>query len=282
MVKQIFAVALSLLLLASCGKSNEAASQAVSDSVKAECADGKESVNGGFYKARIMDNGSVEVTFDQKQCEKLAEANSMPCRIGQNYQVEGLGKEKAVALCALNMGNDVSPYLAIVTDNGHVAILSIMDAVSTGDVTCSGPLEGYEDITSVQISSDEDGNLPYAVSSNGEKNLIEECLHSGYYVLDDFELHLTSDWNITMDSPSADFHKRGTFYINHMNDADGPGSFSRYIIANFSDGTSCFFYLNHDDENPDSYDIKFVDGVTPLVMNEDLRFQYSATSRLFD
>ncbi|MDD7258081.1 MAG: hypothetical protein PUH24_07445 [Prevotellaceae bacterium] len=234
-----------------------------------------------FYVATIQDDGSVTLKFNRKLCDKLAQSMDIPNRLGDETKVEGLA-EKCKDIKMANLGNDVNPFLVMLTEKGHVAILSLLDALSTGDMTCSGSLHGLDNIVSLKEISDIDGQGVFAVTKDGEEEWVDSNGElEGYYLMDNFGMHLSRDWNITMSDTNIDYHHTGTFCMDHLRDADSPGTFTRSLVANIN-GKTCRIAVSHEDGG-DNYRFTFkADKDFPLVQNKPLSFVRNDCSHTAD
>ncbi len=181
-----------------------------------------------LYTATIDGQGRVMVTFNTANCEKMCENWHLPFRMGNTpYEVENTGK--CTSLLAANLGNSQNPVLIMLTADDKVAMLNIMDAISTGDMTSSGPLAGISDVKALHTVNGIDGSGVTAEGFNGEKTDIEEFSLAAYYYIDDFEIHLTRDWKISMASATANVDLQGTFHTDKA--TDNANTLRRHITA---------------------------------------------------
>lgn len=235
-----------------------------------------------YCVATIQNDGSVTLKFNQALCDKLAEAMNMPNRMGgSEATIEGLA-ETCKDIVPANLGNDVNPFLVMLTEQGHVAIFSIIDALSTGDMACSGPLHGLDDIVELRLESDVDGQGVYAKAEDGTEKWVDANGEmEGYYNMGNFEIHLSIDWNITMSDTDTDYFAEGTFYIDPEKIADGPGMSSRELVANLGDNT-CRIAIYHD-WNDESYELTFkADRDFPLEQDRPISFKRNYASQIAD
>jgi hypothetical protein len=107
--------------------------------------------------------GKVFIRYDEDKAIAF-------CRnIGKNYpftdrmplEVQGLAGDCA-SLTIADIGQDVNPVIAMSLTDGSVQILDFFNALSTGDLCCSLPLKGVNDVLWLDAGSvsdvDEDGN----------------------------------------------------------------------------------------------------------------------------
>ncbi len=117
----------------------------------------------GIFSAEVQPNGSVYVSFNDEKAKKACEKIGIPYRTGASpYLVEDLDG-KCVEVLASNPGNGDNWMLYMLKEDGHIAILSLIDAVSTGSFACSGNLHGFENVIGFKVLTDESATGVYAV-----------------------------------------------------------------------------------------------------------------------
>lgn len=167
--------------------------------------------DNGLYTARLCADGSVELAFDTKKCADFAQRNGGECRTGETAKVENL-PGKCVEMKAVNLGNSEDPYLIMRTEKNGVALLSIADALLTGDMECSGTLPETEGARFIEVQKDEGGVRAYAVISGDLWIDIDPSERvAGYYKIDGMEITLTKDWGVHMQDMYIDYTRHGTF-----------------------------------------------------------------------
>lgn len=210
------------------------AHDSISATPNADNAEGIFDVNA-VYEARIK-GGEVYVDFNTDLCNRLAEEKlGSPCNIlKKSNKVEGLGGKCVEALkCIANYGyaGVGDPFLVMLTAGGEVYVLSIVEAIEEGDMTCgrclnldAGRLKGRKVKAIKRIDSSKEGedHGAVAVLDNGEQRYIDICQEWGYYVVKGggCVVHLSRDWCFTVDDKerSASNHISGLFATKHETD----------------------------------------------------------------
>lgn len=266
----------------------------VEDSLKNSVVDAEVSVESivndkkktdfhGVFSAEVQPDGSVYVSFNDEKAEKACEIIRIPYRTGASpYLVEDLDG-KCIEVLAANSGNGDNWMLYMLNEDGHIAILSLIDAVSTGNFACSGNLCGFENVIGFKVLTDESATGVYAVMQNGQEKLIEDCDLYGYYFLDGFEIHLTRDWNIYFNAPVIGINSYGKFYIDEDNMEENKEQLNKvsHIVFKMTDKE---FYEKLDIEtlNPENSKITLYTNQYALQDNKGLVFKRSDYSVLAD
>ncbi len=177
-----------------------------------------------IFSAEIQPNGSVFLSFNDEAAEKACDNIGLPFRTGASpYLVEDLAG-KCVEVLAANPGNGDNWMLYMRTEDGHIAMLSVIEAITSGKFACSGNLDGFENVTGFKVLTDQSATGVYAVFSDGSDKLIKDCPIYGYYFLDDFEIHLTRDWNISFYAPAVEVNSYGKFHFDEQMGEMDPNS----------------------------------------------------------
>ena len=237
----------------------------------------------GLYEAKIDKDGEVDVTFNYRACSRFAKKLGLPLMVSELSIVKGLNQPCA-GIMHVKMGKEKDPYLVLITERGSVAIMSLVDAITTGDMTCSGPLHGINNVLSVIEEFGKDGHNIVANMENGEKKqILNSSALAGYYLVDSLEVQLTSDWNISMDNNLKDFHHIGSFYLTQSDETepDSLGNQSYNLMVNFPDRTySLTFQIEPKDFRTNYYMTFYADDEFPIAQGERLKVRYSKTSQL--
>lgn len=167
--------------------------------------------DNGLYTARINADGGVQLAFDMKKCTDFARQNGGDFRLGQTAKVENI-PGKCVEIKAVNLGNSEDPYLILRTEKNGVALLSITDALLTGDMECSGTLPETEGAQFIEVQKDKYGVRAFAVISGDLWIDINPSTRvAGYYKIDGMEITLTRDWGVHIQDVNIDYIRHGTF-----------------------------------------------------------------------
>ena len=167
--------------------------------------------DNGLYTARINADGGVQLAFDMKKCTDFARQNGGDFRLGQTAKVENI-PGKCVEIKAVNLGNSGDPYLILRTEKNGVALLSITDALLTGDMECSGTLPETEGAQFIEVQKDKYGVRAFAVISGDLWIDIDPSTRvAGYYKIDGMEITLTRDWGVHIQDVNIDYIRHGTF-----------------------------------------------------------------------
>lgn len=178
---------------------------------KAETGITEADEDNGLYTARINADGGVLLAFDMKKCTDFARQNGGDFRLGQTAKVENI-PGKCVEIKAVNLGNSEDPYLILRTEKNGVALLSITDALLTGDMECSGTLPETEGAQFIEVQKDEYGVRAFAVISGDLWIDIDPSTRvAGYYKIDGMEITLTRDWGVHIQDVNIDYIRHGTF-----------------------------------------------------------------------
>ena len=178
---------------------------------KAETGITEADEDNGLYTARINADGGVQLAFDMKKCTDFARQNGGDFRLGQTAKVENI-PGKCVEIKAVNLGNSEDPYLILRTEKNGVALLSITDALLTGDMECSGTLPETEGAQFIEVQKDKYGVRAFAVISGDLWIDIDPSTRvAGYYKIDGMEITLTRDWGVHIQDVNIDYVRNGTF-----------------------------------------------------------------------
>lgn len=178
---------------------------------KAEAGITEVEEDNGLYTARINADGGVQLAFDMKKCTDFARRNGGDFRLGQTAKVENI-PGKCVEIKAVNLGNSEDPYLILRTEKNGVALLSITDALLTGDMECSGTLPETEGAQFIEVQKDKYGVRAFAVISGDLWIDIDPSTRvAGYYKIDGMEITLTRDWGVHIQDVNIDYIRHGTF-----------------------------------------------------------------------
>ena len=178
---------------------------------KAETGITEADEDNGLYTARINADGGVLLAFDMKKCTDFARQNGGDFRLGQTAKVENI-PGKCVEIKAVNLGNSEDPYLILRTEKNGVALLSITDALLTGDMECSGTLPETEGAQFIEVQKDKYGVRAFAVISGDLWIDINPSTRvAGYYKIDGMEITLTRDWGVHIQDVNIDYIRHGTF-----------------------------------------------------------------------
>ena len=178
---------------------------------KAEAGITEADEDNGLYTARINADGGVQLAFDMKKCTDFARQNGGDFRLGQTAKVENI-PGKCVEIKAVNLGNSEDPYLILRTEKNGVALLSITDALLTGDMECSGTLPETEGAQFIEVQKDKYGVRAFAVISGDLWIDINPSTRvAGYYKIDGMEITLTRDWGVHIQDVNIDYIRHGTF-----------------------------------------------------------------------
>lgn len=178
---------------------------------KAEAGITETDEDNGLYTARINADGGVQLAFDMKKCTDFARQNGGDFRLGQTAKVENI-PGKCVEIKAVNLGNSEDPYLILRTEKNGVALLSITDALLTGDMECSGTLPETEGTQFIEVQKDKYGVRAFAVISGDLWIDINPSTRvAGYYKIDGMEITLTRDWGVHIQDVNIDYIRHGTF-----------------------------------------------------------------------
>lgn len=178
---------------------------------KAETGITEADEDNGLYTARINADGGVQLAFDMKKCTDFARQNGGDFRLGQTAKVENI-PGKCVEIKAVNLGNSGDPYLILRTEKNGVALLSITDALLTGDMECSGTLPETEGAQFIEVQKDKYGVRAFAVISGDLWIDIDPSTRvAGYYKIDGMEITLTRDWGVHIQDVNIDYIRHGTF-----------------------------------------------------------------------
>lgn len=185
-------------------------------------ASGGQQDANSLYKVR-MKNGEVILDFDDQLCKEFVEGRlDNPYNdLGKNRKVEGLeGQCVEVMKCIVGKGGFQydgigDPYLVMRTEARKVYVLSIIEALTEGDMRC-GPVHGVTGALSLSTGGDKT-NGEYAVArlAGGQTKTFGGWRRWGYYVIDEynFVIHLTRDFCVSLDKePRQGYHESGTFY----------------------------------------------------------------------
>lgn len=235
----------------------------------------------GLYEAKINKEGEVNITFNNRVCTRLARKVGLPLLISKSTTVEGLNQSCA-GIMHVKLGKDRDPYLVLISARGRVAIMSIIDAITKGDLHCSGPLHGINNVSSVIEEFGKDGHKVLASMDNGEtKPILSSKELAGYYLVDSLEVQLTSDWNISMDDNLKEFHHLGSFYLTQSEGPDSLGNTSHNLMVNFPDRTYSLTFQIEPKEFRTNYFMTFyADDEFPLSQGERIKVRYNKTSQL--
>ena len=232
-----------------------------------------------LYTATIV-NGKVQITFNVDKCEQYADDCMLPCRVGPDPVFwEGLD-EDVVDLVACSYGEGINPMLSALTSAGHVAFMSITDAIFTGDMFCSGPLQGFENVKTICENCEYDCAGVLTDKGTDREMLVKECEMGGYYYVDDFEIVIARDWNIHANSESADFHVSGQLVHDWEFDADGTEGYSRRYHF-FAGGEKYVFELSIIYGEQLGF-FTLLEGDWPLIMDKQITFERDFFSRMAD
>ncbi len=165
-----------------------------------------------------LKNGRVMLIIDPEQGEKMYKNNGGDDEfyIDDNpHVVQGLE-----GICQKiffgNWGNNVSPLLCMLLDDGEVEILDINNAVFNNDFMSSGRLPDLSNIVSFKQYKDEDGYMVKAIDKDGKShdiNLYYGSKDFYHFEKDEnvdvcYELHLSPDWKMHFKLRVADeFYK---------------------------------------------------------------------------
>ena len=178
---------------------------------KAETGITEADEDNGLYTARINADGGVQLAFDMKKCTDFARQNGGDFRLGQTAKVENI-PGKCIEIKAVNLGNSEDPYLILRTEKNGVALLSITDALLTGDMECSGTLPETEGAQFIEVQKDKYGVRAFAVISGDLWIDIDPSTRvAGYYKIDGMEITLTRDWGVHIQDVNIDYIRHGTF-----------------------------------------------------------------------
>ena len=178
---------------------------------KAEAGITEAEEDNGLYTAHINADGGVQLAFDMKKCTDFARQNGGDFRLGQTAKVENI-PGKCVEIKAVNLGNSGDPYLILRTEKNGVALLSITDALLTGDMECSGTLPETEGAQFIEVQKDKYGVRAFAVISGDLWIDINPSTRvAGYYKIDGMEITLTRDWGVHIQDVNIDYIRHGTF-----------------------------------------------------------------------
>ena len=178
---------------------------------KAETGITEADEDNGLYTARINADGGVQLAFDMKKCTDFARQNGGDFRLGQTAKVENI-PGKCVEIKAVNLGNSEDPYLILRTEKNGVALLSITDALLTGDMECIGTLPETEGAQFIEVQKDKYGVRAFAVISGDLWIDINPSTSvAGYYKIDGMEITLTRDWGVHIQDVNIDYIRHGTF-----------------------------------------------------------------------
>jgi len=237
----------------------------------------------GLYEAKIDKDGEVDITFNSRVCSRFAKKLGLPFMVSELSIVQGLNQPCA-GIMHVKMGKEKDPYLILITERGSVAIMSLVDAITTGDMTCSGPLHGINNVTSVIEEFGKDGHNIMANMGNGEKRQILDASElAGYYLVDSLEVQLTSDWNISMDDNLKEFHHLGSFYLTQSDKSEPDSLGNRFynMMVNFPDRTySLTFQIEPKSFRTNYYMTFYADDEFPVSQGEKLKVRYSKSSQL--
>ena len=121
-------------------------------------------------------DGVVSIGIDKSRVMALGVIDESEYRIDrQSQKVTTTGTPKSVFIG--DIGQDTNPIVGIITDDGHLEILSVYSAISTGNFITSGPLYGFSDIVKLKSGAvvNEYGagyGTIFAVNDKGEEKEI--------------------------------------------------------------------------------------------------------------
>ena len=201
---------------------------------KAETGITEADEDNGLYTARINADGGVQLAFDMKKCTDFARQNGGDFRLGQTAKVENI-PGKCVEIKAVNLGNSEDPYLILRTEKNGVALLSITDALLTGDMECSGTLPETEGTQFIEVQKDKYGVRAFAVISGDLWIDIDPSTRvAGYYKIDGMEITLTRDWGVHIQDVNIDYIRHGTFAHYFPEDESWPEA--ERLVFRFAEG----------------------------------------------
>lgn len=178
-------------------------------------------VDAEYYSAVVYKDGTVGVSMKKEACDRLADEFGLRACISNAMTVKGLDG-KCVQMMDANMGNEINPFLVMLTDKGSVCILSIIDAIFTGDMTSSGAMPGHENTKELKLVKDIDGQCVLSVSNDGkERDILTSSDITGYYLIADFMVYVSRDWTISLDDDVVGYHKKGSISVHDNAEYDG-------------------------------------------------------------
>lgn len=238
----------------------------------------KYSINGKdtAIKAALA-NGKVSVTADMQQIKTYV----------QNSPIAGTAevktKENTKGIFIGDIGQDSNPVLCMLTEKGGVEILSLWDAIRTGDFATVGPIDGFVGIQNFSQESVTVGGGGYvtvmAIDAEGKKHEIE--LYTGIRELhrfipangsiQEYKILLSSDWKIT--------YSAGFYLSEIIEKYDGTFKLLRHA---FNEGSYSFAYTMTKSWTFDGADLDDNDmpQLKENVVNIDGRFNISETQKL--
>lgn len=236
-MKKILASLFIASLFIACGNKNEPgkatdsigtadSTQALlSDSIDTQVADQPDKSFGNPKKdpftAILHADGSVSIKANKEPLEKFIESNEISNKFKRNQaKIKGLG-ERCIDISIIQFEDDW--LVCMLTDKGHIAMLSLKKVITQGDLTCSGPIPTIKGIKKISVVSLEEG---YAFKAQGAKENSIIINTSGYqtkFEYEGFKMTLASDYSIRMEYPTKKWQAQGAFFETKFDSGDAWG-----------------------------------------------------------
>jgi len=194
-------------------------------------------VRGKFYDAFITPSGTVKIKFDDKNVAEIAEDLEIPCRVSGEYKVDNLSGKIIVDIYGAEDEKERSATLFMLSDKGEVMLLDVIRAISTGDVACGAPNYGITGVKSIKVSKTDTGVSYSGCYADGNTVKIGKYSGGGYFMIDDFEIMLTTDGLISFNAEAINYHKNGVYYIDPNGSKNVGGENNNLYKIRLHDGT---------------------------------------------
>lgn len=185
---------------------------------------------GDYLTATLRDNIVTLRIERTDQLEGMADLID-PALFGTDLEVHGLYGSYSRIFCA-GMGMADAPYVFLLTEEGRVECIDVLECLTSGYFCGCGPILGAEDVVDFELATDElDLSLVYAVTGSGERVDLRDLADFQRYTLP--EDYCGEDWTRCPD---------GSDVICYLKLRDGNGENFSYDIVDAETGgayTSC-------------------------------------------
>ncbi len=258
MKKLIVLCMFPLLILTSCSKSTitevnapEQSSDTVNTvitepSTQKEIPDINKTSSIAFVTAKL-DNGEITITYNHDEDSD----NYLPKYTEYDVAnpVSSFNGSYTDIFCGI-IGQDIFPYVFLLTEQGEVEFLCVMDCIMAGMYCSQGMLDGLTDIVSFENGTVDDGfgggyATVFAIDSKGEKHDISDNTFEREEML---MPKTTETWSVAGITLTIEPDGKISFVSGN-----GSMDFSGYCKVFYSrENTTCYCYSYWNDSNNES------------------------------
>lgn len=120
-------------------------------------------------------NGRARILTDLKKLSENEIISEDDFRLFNGISISNVENQNSICIgvCIANANTNMSPTLCMLMDNNKIKIIDLINAMYTGDLSCSDFLPNIENVESFKLATDGDQNEIYAVTSDNKEIKIE-------------------------------------------------------------------------------------------------------------